>query len=238
MRVLPLLLLVPLVGCVYVEDLETDVASFTIDDAISQVVIRADNGGVTVIGSGDAVSGELAMEWGGDAPEIDVWVEGQTAYVETRCAGWGPCVVEHALQVPEGASLLVELGDGVTSVRDVYGGVRIEADSGDVDLDRVGGMLEISTGAGAINGSDLSSGQVYAETGAGDVDLWLIDAVDEIEIDTGSGAVDLAVPVGSYRVEVDTGSGDIQLDNITVDQDAAARVQVSTGSGGVNIQGR
>lgn len=108
--------------------------------------------------------------------------------------------------------------------------------------------LDLSTGSGDVDVSEVRASAVLIDVGSGDLSLARVDAdairttggsgdvsleavASGVQVERGSGDVALKVaPRGSGAIMVDTGSGDVSL---TVPEDAAHGYQValSTGSG-------
>ncbi|MGD1033742.1 MAG: DUF4097 family beta strand repeat-containing protein [Candidatus Dormibacteria bacterium] len=144
--------------------------------------------------------------------------------------GAGKESVDVEIAVPAGSRLTVEapggapaihatgrLGDchvrtGAGPIRlGAAGSVQLRTGVGDVTLDRVAGLAEVSTGAGAVRIGTIE-GAAQLRTGAGDV---TVDRVaGRTEVSTGAGAVRIGAIEGSAAIKgsLDTWIGEISGD--------------------------
>ncbi len=185
-------------------------------------MISSDAGEVSVVGvDGTATEAELALEYRGSRPEIVLDVEGDRLLVDIECPRLsGRRRVDVDLQIPADVAV-----------------VEIDGGAGDLELDGLAGDLELGVGAGDIAGTDLRGQSVAAATGAGRVDLELIEAFEELLIDTGTGGIELVVPAGPYALELTTGTGRVRTEGVTDDPDAAAAIRASSGTGDITVRG-
>lgn len=243
-------------GCVVVDSVEQDDASFEVP--VSTVI--------TDLGAGDLVVRVAAvtdptvlrtLRWTGRRPEVDAWVENGELHLDVDCRPmqW-VCDVDHEVLLPATASVdavlgsgdviieglaspvTVELGSGDVELFGIEGDVAVFAGSGDLEADEITGTFHAETGSGDIVLNGASSSSVFASAGSGDVVFELVTAPIDLRVETGSGDVDLGVPAGSYRIDTETGSGDVAIDGIDTDQGADSVLDISTGSGDVTIVGR
>lgn len=98
--------------------------------------------------------------------------------------------------------------------------------SGDLELERLSGNVQVSLGSGDVKGEELQ-GSLILRTTSGDVQLSRVYGALEMALT--SGDVQGRDVKGSVRVK--TGSGDVFLDGFHGDLD------VSTGSGDVDVEG-
>jgi DUF4097 and DUF4098 domain-containing protein YvlB len=119
--------------------------------------------------------------------------------------------------------------------------------SGDIELNNIGGDVEVHTGSGDIIAMGIA-GAFDAHTGSGDVELDSATSGD-VEISTGSGDIDAEGVRGGLRMS--TGSGDIAVNGeatgdwrltassgritIRLPSDAAFDLEAETSSGDIDI---
>ena len=164
--------------------------------------------------------------------------------------------------------LTLDTGSGRVAVRDATGNLNIDTGSGGVTIDRVkGDVLNIDSGSGGIQASDVDVRELAAdvgsgglrffrtkattvnvEAGSGGVNLELLTAVENLEVETGSGGATIRVPATlSAEVEAETGSGGFTTDfEITTRRvsrnhvvgrigDGKGRIRLEAGSGSIRL---
>ena len=95
------------------------------------------------------------------------------------------------------------------------------------------GQLDLQTGTGSVEGRDLRSGAVRAETGAGSVRLAFAEAPSSVWVDTGLGSATVVVPRGaSYKVTTDGARAVVE---VPTDPTSPRSIDVTTGAGGIRI---
>lgn len=193
-------------------------------EQIDAVVLKGGAADVDVVGGAPAGKVEVTTRasrnlfGAGQVRENDSWA-GNTLTVErSGCSGFlFGCSVDYTVRVPDGTT------------------VRVESGSGDISAEGNLGALDLRSGSGDVDATNVTARTVTARVGSGDIDLGLANAPDAVTIEAGSGDVDVQVPEGSsYNTDVSTGSGD--EDNTLGDTDTAARtLQVRAGSGDVEL---
>ncbi|MCP2262002.1 putative adhesin [Streptoalloteichus tenebrarius] len=148
------------------------------------------------------------------------------------------------------AGATIGVGSGDVTVRDVSGPVSVDANSGEVVVERAGASVRVRGGSGDVRldgvaGSvdvDAESGKLVgrglrgettARMGSGDIDLTLSEQ-KTVHARASSGAVRIRVPQGRYRVNTTTSSGSR---TVTVTEDPASNVtlEATTTSGNIEI---
>ncbi len=206
---------------------ETDIQHIDVDlDAANLLILPMDD---------DTVSVEMDIEYWGDEPDYDVWVENGTLKIEIDC-DWS-CDGRFVARVPTAASARIDTGSGDVKIHDLEGDLRVDVGSGDVTVEDTLGFVELFSGSGDIKGTRLYSESCVAETGSGDIDISFDGTPRRVDLDTGSGDVDLDVPAGSYDISISTGSGDKSIRGLDDDTSADNQIRVETGSGDVTIRG-
>ena len=126
-------------------------------------------------------------------------------------------------------NLTLDTGSGRVAVRDVTGSVNVDAGSGGMTIDRVkGDILDLDSGSGGVQGSDVEVRQFKADVGSGGLRMYRMKAND-VNVETGSGGATLELLSNFDRMSVETGSGGA---TIRAPATLSAEVDVETGSGG------
>ena len=96
--------------------------------------------------------------------------------------------------------------------------------------------LTLHTGDGGVTGAQLSSPQVEATTGNGNVHLDWSVAPSRVVATSGNGNIHLTVPTGSgpYRTSTNSGDGSVHV-TVPTDVAATATITARTGNGGIVI---
>ncbi len=105
--------------------------------------------------------------------------------------------------------------------------LKAESGSGNLDIEGLRGVLNLSTGSGNIK-LDSIGDEVRAETGSGNIDA--ISVGRGLRASTGSGSIHATQVGGSVKAE--TGSG-----NVTVEMVAEGDAELETGSGTITASG-
>lgn len=226
---------------------------YTINDKVGTVRVQNGAGNVTVRyaegTSATRVHRVLEYRKGTDKPGGTTHrMEGDTLVLD----GCGSnCSANYEVVLPDGGAKVVgdngsgdvrvegvagvELttGSGNTTLRDVAGVVRLENDSGDVEVSDVGGDFTGRMGSGSIRLSGMR-GAVVLENKSGDTEVDMAE-VRSVRAEGGSGDLTVRVPKGAYRVEADAGSGDKNI-GVTNDPNATVELVLRTKSGTLTVQ--
>jgi hypothetical protein len=138
-----------------------------------------------------------------------------TLSVRTEQALDDQCVAEWLVTLPAGMTVDAEVAAGTMTVDGTTGGVRLEAQAGDIEVGVAAGPVSARTGTGSIAliyTSDAYGG-VEARTQVGKVELWVggrslshqrrPGSGDELRLDgKPEGAVRLSVNVGGIRMRL------------------------------------
>jgi lia operon protein LiaG len=129
--------------------------------------------------------------------------------------------------------LTLDTGSGRVDVRNVTGDLEVDAGSGGITIDKVtGGIINLDTGSGSVEASEidvkefradvgsggvrvmgLKSPNVTVETGSGSTTIELLSPVDRLNVESGSGGVTIRAPANlSAEIDAETGSGGFQSD--------------------------
>ncbi|HTQ04505.1 MAG TPA: DUF4097 family beta strand repeat-containing protein [Polyangiaceae bacterium] len=198
-------------------DAERHTETAVIDQALDTVRVDVGSGDVTVDGA-DVADVSVTARVEGPLNHLGHSVDGGVLTLFDDCHEHHCSVDVHAV-VPAGVAVEVDTG------------------SGDIAVNRLLGTLDLHTGSGDVDGSELAAIDLSARTGSGDISLQVDDPAENVTLQTGSGNVALGVPAGSYRLRVSTGSGDQRTNRVESDDAAPGAITVHTGSGDVTIDG-
>ncbi|WP_204043302.1 DUF4097 family beta strand repeat-containing protein [Acrocarpospora phusangensis] len=186
-------------------DITDKVTVLTVDTGSGDVVVsESDRSGIKVTET---------LHYRGDKPTDGHQVSGNTLELAYDCSD---CAVDYRVEVPRGLNVKVDTGSGTITLRALTG------------------PIDVSTGSGDIEASDLSGRTAVADTGSGDVELRFDSAPDQTQVSTGSGEGVVYVPNGAYNVTLETGSGNRTVE-VAQDPAAAKKIHIKTGSGDVKV---
>jgi DUF4097 and DUF4098 domain-containing protein YvlB len=115
--------------------------------------------------------------------------------------------------------------------------------TGDIDLSKIQGDIELTSGAGDLSISD-ASGKIMVKSGGGDIDFFKVEGI--VSARTGGGDIEGRLAQGSYTIhsgggdiefwsskgnfDINTGGGDIDLQNL-----AGETLKAKTGGGDISM---
>jgi DUF4097 and DUF4098 domain-containing protein YvlB len=206
---------------------------------IEKVVIRAGAGDMKVVGRSNAVrveargtacAGNQALL---DATQISVRREGNVVHVETTLPqnndgswNWGKdeyAYIDIGIALP--SSIPVEAIDssGDATFEDLKA-LTLQDSSGDLELYRMDGLLDVSDSSGDID--IKSAGSVRVRDSSGDIEIDEVRGDVEVVLDS-SGDIEVANVDGSVKVTQDS-SGGIRVEDVkgsvTVDSDSSGDI--------------
>src|SRR5262245_60233216 len=166
--------------------------------------------------------------------------------------------VSYQVRVPPETHVITVSDSGATTIRGVSGSVVVRTHSAAIDLGRLGGTADVTTGSGAVNIDGVAQaltvetsssavtgrslqGAVRVRTGSGAVDADLAGS-SEIRLRGVKGALTASTRSGAVSVDgepgrpwsVTTGSSAVALD---LAQAGALTLDASSGSGQVKVEG-
>lgn len=125
--------------------------------------------------------------------------------------------------------LTLDTGSGRVAVRDATGNLNVDTGSGEVTIERVkGDVLTIDSGSGGVQASDIDVRELSADVGSGGLRFYRTKA-STVTVDAGSGGVNLELLSAIENLEVETGSGGA---TIRLPAALSAELEAETGSGG------
>jgi DUF4097 and DUF4098 domain-containing protein YvlB len=138
--------------------------------------------------------------------------------------------------VPAKVSVQARTSTGDVRVEHLQGDLRLSTSTGDIHVANARANLWAHTGSGDVEATELTSPDIDAATGTGDIGLGLVGPPRRVRADTGTGDVSITVPAsGSYRVDADAGTGDVNVGVVT-DPNSDEQIVVRTGTGDINVR--
>jgi DUF4097 and DUF4098 domain-containing protein YvlB len=196
----------------------------TIDRHIERVVVKANAGEVRLSGTNSPrVSVREDLRWMWRKPGVSIRTQGSTLEVSASCpdiTALNRCKADLELAIPFDADVVVD------------------NDTGDVNVDRLAGHLDLTTDTGDVNGRTLNPVSVRATTSAGDVDLDF--TTQPVSVDARSDAGDVSVdvpPGGEYRVDAVTRGGDVDVHGVLRNDHAVRSISATADVGDVSVRG-
>lgn len=156
--------------------------------------------------------------------------------------------IKYDIEVPENMkSKDITIGSGDIKFKNGKADVTGKTGSGSILLDKIIGAINVTTGSGSINGSELKGGEIKAITGSGTVNIESYEPKN-MHLSTGSGSVNLKLLASaSATIKAYTGSGSINTSFILRNKNRTKHslegdinnggpiIKIKTGSGSVNI---
>ncbi|MFJ2030496.1 hypothetical protein [Streptosporangium sp. NPDC087985] len=202
---------------------QQETVSYDVSDALNALRVATGTGSIEVTEttrSGVHVTENL--RWKGHKPVTRHPVDGGTLTLDYTCPPEGNtwddwvCVVDYRVEIPHGLKVRADSGTGV------------------VTLHALSGTVDARSGAGDVEADNLSSPQVTASTGTGEVNLGFSGPPEAVEVRTGTGDSVVRLPQGAYHVMTATAMGLARIG--VVDDPASPRlIRVSSATGDIDI---
>jgi DUF4097 and DUF4098 domain-containing protein YvlB len=187
----------------------------------NNVIVKTDIGSVRVTGGAQAnidyaihnhanTSSQETAKRQFDSFKVTAYVSGDTAWI---IAEW------------EGGQARHFGSDFVITVPNSTEQVKVESESGNIEVVSIAGRTSVETGGGGIKLENIGQ-EIQAQTGGGNVEINAIGG--DATIETGGGNLKLGSIKG--KVSASTGGGNIQL--ASSQQDAV----IETGAGSIHVQ--
>jgi hypothetical protein len=219
---IPLLAVVPVVGCKVDVNADTEhknTAAYDVTGKVNKVSVVTTAGKVTITeGDVSSVKVNETRHWeSGTEPTTthDVASDG-TLNLGYKCAK-SDCWVSYDVTVPRGT------------------GAHVETDAGEVQLTNLSGDLNVTTTAGKLEGTGLTSKQTTARTSAGELDLSYSAAPTTVDAKTTAGRATVRVPGNqSYNVDADATVGTTDV-KVPQDSNSKNKITVRTTAGQARV---
>jgi Putative adhesin len=199
---------------------------------IAELDVRTSNGSVRIVATDTAeisVRAEISegLRRTGERREV---VNG-VLELHATCPLIGStfCWVDYEVRVPRDLPLTVHADSGRITVTGSDAGLVADGDDGSIELSDLSGTIDARTDHGRVEGRQLRSGVVRADSDSGRVVLEFVAAPTAVEATSNHGSVEVIVPDDgeAYRVTMDTEHGREQLDVRTDPASARSLVLVT-----------
>ncbi|MGN6300690.1 MAG: DUF4097 family beta strand repeat-containing protein [Angustibacter sp.] len=193
---------------------ETYTGVRTIDVQVSAEAIEL------VASADDTTRLDRTATWSMRAPKLTQQLDGDRLVVRSSCPfGFGlGCSGRVRIDVPSGVD------------------VRVHSSAGAVRADGLSGALDLSTSAGSVRATNLTSSDVRASSSAGSVTVELASEPSRVTASSSAGSVTVLVPQGtaSYRVSAKTSAGSENVD-VRTDPASDRVIDVHSSAGSVRV---
>jgi hypothetical protein len=211
--------LLPLTACD--EPQKTETRSYDLTGAVTAVAINSHGGTITVTaGSGGAVRVTETLRHTGARPVPEHRLDAAQLTFASGCQGHpGSCGVDYRIEVPATVSATLDSAGGTITV------------------DGLSGVLDLSSGGGAVDATGISPSAFTARTGGGASHLRFAAPPGAVRVDSAGGDVTIRLPQQRYAVDAHTDGGDTTIE-VAVDPASAHRIDVRAGGGKILVAGR
>jgi DUF4097 and DUF4098 domain-containing protein YvlB len=194
--------------------------SYEITEAVTNLVIEARAGAVTVVAGDGPLRVTERYEYRDDKPRTSHQVEEATLRLtETGCASDTlRCTVSFRIEVPAATA------------------VTITTNAGAVELDDLDGDIRVETDAGAVEAKNLAGDKVSVATDAGATSLHFREPPTAVNASTDLGAISVEVPRGTaYAVDATTSVGGADI-SVSRDPSSPHKITLQTNVGGIQVK--
>jgi len=189
----------------------------TIDEPVDRIDVDVGQGEVSVEASPGPVTLKADLGGVGDG-DLTYEVIDRVLYVTASCGDL--CGGEVQLTAPRPTDLTARVG------------------LGEIDVDGLGGELDLTLNTGSIRGSALTSQGVIASAAAGDIDLQFVVAPVDVTAGAEAGSVRIEVPAGSYDLDLSAGRGSVETRGVSHDPSSSRHLRAWTQAGSVEVIGK
>jgi hypothetical protein len=222
---------------------QTLTTSWSATHSIDAVQVNVDSADVTVqpAARGGVASLHQKLTWSLKKPQVTESWQGATLVITEHCDSrtlfeGDSCGATLDLAVAATVPVHVTADSGSVIVQQMTGSLRVEAISGDVELDSVTGSVWARAESGSINGDQLRSLHVDAQTESGDLTLRFAASPGTVSASALSGSVNVTVPPGTtYRVTGRTLSGGRQIADGLVNDNSPRSMALDSESGDTTL---
>jgi hypothetical protein len=166
-------------------------------------------------------------------------VVGDTLRLHNTCPNFGSdfCWVNYQVRVPRGLEVIIDTDNGSVDVIGSDAPITIDAANGSVRLSDVSGPVHVATDNGRVEGAQLRSSTVTADSDNGRVQLDFAAAPTTVVATSNNGRVEVVVPNDgtTYRVDADTDHGSETID-VPTDPASGRSITVRTDNGSVTAR--
>jgi hypothetical protein len=202
---------------------QTDIASYSVRGAVSEVMLDLAGANAVVVGggSGRQIDVRRTEEFSfGRRADAQRAVADGVLRLRSRCPATvlSSCAASYRVIVPDNIP------------------VTVRTSSGDVRFNAYRGSASIATTTGDIDVGGYCGFRLQARAESGDVRASTSCAPERLVLRSRSGDVRAVVPAGRYRVDADTDGGRRQVGGVTSADDAPFSIQALSGTGDVDVE--
>jgi putative adhesin len=218
-----LLAIAVVLGVWWLGSRETEIATYSVRGAVSEVMLDLAGANTVVVGGGSARqidvrrTDEFSFGRHADAQRA---VSGGVLTLRSRC----PATVLSTCS----ASYRVSVPDNIP--------VTVHTSSGDVRFNAYRGSASIATTTGNIDVGGYCGFRLQARAESGDVRASASCPPERLVLRSRSGDVLAVVPAGRYRVDADTDGGERRVAGVAAADDAPFQIQALSGTGDVDVE--
>ncbi len=226
-----------LTGC----DLQTETINYKPTGSLApvKIITNLDIGNVSITPATASGSVTIVAEaqWAAAKPSVKFVQTGTTLYVTAECDDRDvACRVDLTMTVPNQVALDIRGEESNIEVNGFDGTATLNTAVGDIELEDMGGKLNLTASDGRIVGGDLTSRDVTSVSAEGETVLEFIGGADNVNVTSTTGDVKLIVPPLSYRI--DTGvtiASKLDIDALASNT-ASRQIKVRSSKGDISIQ--
>ncbi len=147
------------------------------------------------------------------------------------------CWVNYEVRMPRDIPITVHADSGRITVSGSEAPIELDGDNGSLELTDLSGPLNVSTDNGRVEGRQLRSSQVRADSDNGRVLLEFVAAPTTVEATSDNGSVEVVVPDDgeAYRVSMNSDNGDEHLE-VRTDPDSDRSLVLMSDNGSVTAR--
>lgn len=196
--------------------------SYTISEKIAQLRLAGRAGAVSVVAADGPISVTEKLQYTDTKPTTSHNVAGDVLSLRSEgCPNQRPvnsrCEVDWEIRAPAGTNL------------------DLDNRAGGITVTGMSGTLVAKTNAGGVDGHDLISKIVTAQSRAGGVELEFREPPNQVDTSTNAGGIEIQLPSGtSYAIQADTNTGDPEIE-VRQDQSSPHKIKANNNAGGVEI---
>ncbi|MCQ4044272.1 DUF4097 family beta strand repeat-containing protein [Streptantibioticus rubrisoli] len=189
--------------------------SYGVRDSVRKLVIQGHTGNVRVTGGGSTVSVTERQNYQSAPPHTTHTTADGTLTLTYDCQD---CGVDYDVRVPTGTA------------------VSVTANTGDVTISAMGGLVTASTDTGSVTGDRLASGQAHLTSETGDVRATFDHTPSTVYATSQTGSVHVTVPRGTpYAVQASAQTGKVSVD-VTRDDHSPHTITAKAETGDVTVR--
>lgn len=209
---------------------------------ITEVLVEVEGGSVEIRGGAfDQVRVTGSVLSGPTRTRHHEAVVGSVLVVQSECTGGvfsTTCAVDHVIEVPVSAAVVVRAANTKVVLSDISGPVDLQSTNEPIRADRLSGAeIAVQTTNAPIELGAVSTGRMRLRTSNESVRTEFARPVDELDIATSSAEVDVVLPEGptSYAVGIDSPAGS-QSTEVRTDPTSEHRILIRTSNSDVTVR--